>query len=198
MIHPFRIQYSNDANALRPLTPTDLDALQKQFSQQRAKFTKYEKRPLLLQSYLFLLVIETLCNTNEKEVIDYIKHISQMMQNLKPPLEQKLSPQLVQNLSLADLKQMLWHNMIIPCPYKPSSVTSPPPQESLSQSTKPRPVAKPSTLETPKPFQPPEIYSKNQEKHVSQKDPAILFDKKLDIRLDPNVLLKKLGLNHCD
>ena len=204
LIHPFLIQYSNDAITLRPLT--DLDALQKQFSQQRAKFTKYEKWPLLLQSYLFLLVIETMRNTKEKEVIDLIKHISQMMQNLKPPLEQKLSQQLLQNLSLADLKQMLQRNMTIPQASKPSSVTSPPPQESLRQSTKPRPViprkpasiANPSPLETPKPLQPPIIYSKKQEKHVSQKDPAILLDKSLDPSLDPHVLLKKLGLSHCD
>ena len=205
LIHPFLIQHSNDAIALRPLTLTDLDALQKQFSQQRAKFTKYEKRPLLLQSYLFLLVIETMRNTNEKEVIDFIKHVSRMMQNLKP-LEQKLLQQLVQNMPLADLKQMLQHNLIIPRPHKPSSVTSPPPQESVSQSTEPRPaiprkpssIAKPSPLKTPNPFQPPETYSKNKKKLVSQKDPAILFDKTLDMSLAPHVLLKKLGLHHCD
>ena len=206
LIHPFLNQYSNDAITLRPLTPTDLDALQKQFSQQRAKITKYEKWLLLLQSYLFLLVIETMRNTKEKEVIDLIKYISQMMQNLKPPLEQKLSQQLLQNLSLADLKQMLLRNMTIPQASKPSSVTSPPPQESLCQSTKPRPViprkpasiANPSPLETPKPLQPPIIYSKKEGKHVSQKDPAILLDKSLDPSLDPHVLLKKLGLSHCD
>ena len=195
LIHPFLSQYSKDAIALIPLTLTDLDDLQKQFSQQRTNFIKYEKQPLLLQSYLFLLVLEKSCDTNAKEVTDFIRHISQLMQKLQPPLEKKLSQQLdiyFQNLSLAELKQKLQHNKIIPRPHKTSS----PPRESPNQSAKPKSFIprnsssskKPSPLETQKPSQPLAIYSQ----HVSQNSLATSLNENLD-----KTLLNKLGLSDC-
>ena len=195
LIHPFLSQYSKDAITLIPLTLTDLDDLQKQFSQQRTKFINYEKWPLLLQSYLFLLVLEKSCDTNEKEVTDFIRHISLLMQKLQPPLEQELSQQLdiyFQNVSLAELKQKLQHNMIIPRPSKASSL----PRESPNQSAKPKSfiprnpssLRKPSPLETPKPPQPLAIYSQ----HVMQKSLATSLNENLD-----RTFLNKLGLSDC-
>ena len=143
---------------------------------------------------------------NSKLPSDNQEHVKSIMQSIlkKDELNQIDEQKFFGITELSDWIYNTSNKIVSSC--KPSSVTSPPPQESLSQSTKPRPalprkpssIAKPSPLKTPNPFQPPETYSKNKKKRVSQKDPAILLDKTLDMSLAPHVLLKKLGLNHCD
>ena len=91
LVHPFVKDSYHNILSLKPLKVKELEFIQKTFSEQRENFETYKtKKVILLQTYLFLLVLHTSYNDSNRGKIIFLKQIYQMMKDLDPPLENDL------------------------------------------------------------------------------------------------------------
>ncbi len=120
---PFLKDSTNDVLELKPLKISELQYFYKNFSTQRAIFEVYKSMNILfLQTYLFLLAINSFSEKDDKKIVLFLKQIFLKITDLQPSLEKELKFYLKQcftSLKVHDLKQILENILLPPCQGRP-------------------------------------------------------------------------------